>query len=160
MDRKKAQAVLEAVQNKYAEWIKELCPDPRDQPQLMENYDGAPFAVAWESGSPDEWALAWHGDGTSKDPKGTFCEPIFTFVLGIYDEHGLEWNRVKRGGKFAHKYLITEDRKPETCYITRVERTGGAVDTVFYRVGDPKVGILNKASGEYFAKAVISFWED
>jgi hypothetical protein len=170
MDRKKAQAVLKAVESKYAEWIlvsqEYGSQDPQDYPQLMENfnYSGigrpAPFAVAWECNSPDDWAIKWHGDGDSKDPEGVFCEPIFSFVLGVYDDGEFEWDRVKRGSKFVHQRLITEDRKPETCYITRTLKRDGSVREVFYRVGDPKTGFLNKASAEYFSEHVVSFWED
>lgn len=170
MDRKKAEAVLKAVECKYAEWIlvgqEYGSKDPEDHPQLVENFRygiggrPAPFAVAWECNSPDNWALAWHGDGDNRDPEGTFCEPIFSFVLGIYDDGEFEWGRVKRGSKFVHQHLIDEDHKPETCYITRTLKNGSAVSEVFYRVGDPKRGFLNKASAEYFAEHVVSFWED
>lgn len=171
MDRKKAEAVLAAVEAKYADWIKftrDEYPNagPDEFPQLVANWSGwtntgkpVSFAVAWECNSPDEWALDWSNRQDTE--LGVFCEPIFSFVLGIYDENGTEWDRVKRGRKFVHQHLITEDRKPETCYITRVTRTpGGAVDTVYYRSGDPKMGYLNKASAEYFEDHVLSFWED
>lgn len=171
MDRKKAQAVLEAVQSKYAQWIQMSREDfgqthPDDFPQLMTNWWGTrlpherpvPFVVAWECNSPDEWAMHWNNE--QPESLGVFCQPEFTFVLGIYDENDFEWDRVKRGSKFVHQHLIDEDHKPETCYITRTLKNGSAVSEVFYRVGDPKRGFLNKASAEYFAEHVVSFWED
>lgn len=172
MNRKKAEAVLAAVNEKYAKWhemSRELGYDkPDDFPQLVPNWHGwslhggkpVAFAITWECNSPDDWAMDWWN---AQDKEiGVFCEPIFSFVLGIYDEDGFEWDRVKRGGKFVHQHLLSEDRDtPETCWITRVTRTpGGAVDTVWYRSGDPKVGYLNKASAEYFESSVVSFWED
>lgn len=168
MDRKKAEAVLAAVQNKYAQWIQMSREDfgqthPDEFPQLVENFSisglgrSAPFAVAWESNSPDDWAIRWHGDGDSRDPEGTFCEPIFSFVLGIYDTDGFEWDRVKRGAKFVHQRLITEDRKPERCWITKTNKRDGQV---WYRVGDPKTGFLNTCTFEYFEERVVSFWEE
>lgn len=168
MDRKKAQAVLKAVEKKYEQWITMSREDfgqthPDEFPQLMENYNWrgtgrpAPFAIVWESNSPDEWAGRWGGEINHKDPEGTFCEPIMSFILGIYDDGAFEWNRAKRGAKFVHQHLITEDRKPERCWITKISKVNSQV---WYRVGDPKTGFLNTCTFEYFEDHVVSFWED
>jgi hypothetical protein len=89
MNKALAEKVLKAVERKYAKWIEfsraDGNTDPRDYPQLMADYDGAPYAVVWESNSPDEWAIRW-GSAKREDPSGTFCEPIFSFVLGIYPD--------------------------------------------------------------------------
>ncbi len=173
MDRKKAQAVLDAVNAKYAQWIQMSKEDfgqtdPNDYPQLVANWNGftvpgrpAPFAIAWECNSPDDWALDWWN--AQDKALGVFCEPIFSFVLGIYDEGGFEWGRVRRGSRFVHQMLTDADGKPLTCRITRVlHYNGGAVETVYYRVCSPHMEdrTLNKASAEYFSDHVVSFWED
>lgn len=172
MKRSTAEAVFKAVQDKYEQWITMSREDfgqtdPGDFPQLQENWHGwstgphgkpTPFAIAWECNSPDDWALDWWN---AQDEKlGVTCEPIFSFVLGIYDNYDIEWELVKRGSCFTHQRALTADRKPEKCWITKVTRTpGGAVDMVWYRHGDPKTGFLAKAEGAYFAESVISFWE-
>ena len=170
MNRRKAEAVLAAVEAKHADWIK-LSKDwgdvhPDNYPQLIPNWWGnrrtserpVPFVVAWECNSPDNWAINWWN--AQDKGLGVVCEPEFSFVLGIHDDGEFEWDRVKRGGKFVHQRLLTQGRKPETCWITRVVRYNGAVETVYYRSGDPKTGYPNKASAEYFESHVLSFWED
>lgn len=89
MNKTLAEKVLKAVEKKYAVWIQLTKDDgttaPDYFPQLVENYGGKPgqYAIVWECGAPDEWALRW-GSAKREDPSGTFCEPIYSFVLGIY----------------------------------------------------------------------------
>lgn len=89
MDQRKAERVLKAVEKKYATWIRlsqeDGVTDPDSYPRLVQSYDRAPYAVVWECNSPDEWAVRW-GSAKREDPAGTFCEPIFSFVLGVYDD--------------------------------------------------------------------------
>lgn len=94
MDKSTAQTVLKAVELKYAKWISlskaDGATDPDDFPRLVENYTfgienhPAPFAIVWECNAPDEWTQRW-GSAKREDPPGTFCEPIYSYVLGIYD---------------------------------------------------------------------------
>lgn len=93
MNKATAEKVLKAVEKKYEKWIgfaKEDGATAEDLPKLVEDYSfgieghPAPYAIVWESGSPDEWALRW-GSAKREDPPGTYCEPVYSFVLGIYD---------------------------------------------------------------------------
>ena len=84
MNKRKAEAVLTAVKRKYrlelAEYSDELFAS--DGPKIMRSfYRDGDWAVVWEAG-PDEWAIRW---GEEKDPAGTFCEPIYSYALGVYD---------------------------------------------------------------------------
>lgn len=93
MNRTKAEKALKAVERKYARWIalskEDGVTDPDNFPQIVEGFSfgldkPAPFAIVWECNSPDEWALRW-GSTKREDPTGVFCEPIMSFVLGVYD---------------------------------------------------------------------------
>lgn len=68
-------------------------------------------------------------------------------------------DEVRRWAVFVHKRYITEDRKPEMCYITRVSRSGhnGKIETIHYRVGSPK-GFLTKTSADYFVTHSFKEW--
>lgn len=87
MDKTKAERALAAVQRKYKKWL-EFDNNSDYPPKLMQNWclTGRPaaWAVVWEEGSPDEWALKW-GSTRREDPSGIFTEPLCTFALGVYD---------------------------------------------------------------------------
>lgn len=89
-----AMQVLQAIKDEYAWLIKgdaEIGMAPltgNDLPQLMFEWSfidpsrTAPWVVAWESCSPDEWAPKWEGKADKRI--GVFTEPYLSFVLGIY----------------------------------------------------------------------------
>lgn len=92
--RKQAEAVLSAVERKHHWYLMEFAltedggidfetmvpvTNSTCRPHLVENCDGAPYAIVWESNSPDDWAINFY-----EDIKGVFCEAIMSFVLGIY----------------------------------------------------------------------------
>jgi hypothetical protein len=174
VDRKKAEAVLKAVETKYAEWIAlskaDGINDADCYPQLVANWWGyrersgrpAPFAVSWEVNSPDNWAVTFsmEQEGNVNVPDGVHCEAEFSFVLGVHDNDEFDWNRVKRGSKFVHQRAIDRDGQPVTCWITKVSRVDDGIDVVWYRHENPKTGFLSKCSAEFFADKVLSFWED
>lgn len=94
MNQAKAETVLRAVEKKYDRWIgfarADGVTDPDAFPKLVENFSygiedrPAPFAVVWEYNAPDDWAMRW-GSAKREDPPGTFCEPVYEYVLGIYN---------------------------------------------------------------------------
>lgn len=86
MNQRKAEAVLRAVETKYAEWLAlDNSKGTEYGPQLVRGYYRRDdWCIVWEKGSPDEWAIKWGWNG-NEDPAGTFCEPVYSFVLGIYD---------------------------------------------------------------------------
>lgn len=110
--RQQAEAVLQAIRTQFSayvqaegiteELLRPLSDD--DLPQLVEDYDGAPFAIVWESNSPYEWAYRVFEGGVDEEmtelasefgggvvrtpavtePEGVHCEPLMSFILGIY----------------------------------------------------------------------------
>jgi hypothetical protein len=77
MNRKTAEQVLEEIKARYADYL------PYSQPNLRDNtheeLSEGSWSIDWEDG-PDEWCL-----GYRTEVPGVFVEPIFSFVLGVYD---------------------------------------------------------------------------
>jgi hypothetical protein len=87
MNQRKAELVLAAVERKYAKWLAfDNAKGTENGPKLVKNGPGmyVSYSIVWEVNSPDEWALKW-GSEKNEDPAGVFCEPILSFVLGVYD---------------------------------------------------------------------------
>jgi hypothetical protein len=94
-----AQRVLKAVETTFKPWIEA----GMHGPQLVENYEWSdgmqvhptPWAIVWEDGSPYEWAYNFPHGGVDEEfgfkikaaelPKSVHTEPIFSFVLGIFE---------------------------------------------------------------------------
>lgn len=80
---------LTAVEKKYKQFLS-FEENRAYRPKLMQNWGldepEAPWAVVWEEGSPDEWALKWGQYGKREDPTGLFMWPLCTFALGINAE--------------------------------------------------------------------------
>ena len=109
--REDAETVLALVRAQFHTYLEPLTLDDTTyeptcpEPTLIEDYDGAPFVVAWEDG-PDDWAYRFTVGGSSEEerilaaefgatitpdepavvPDHLRCEPIYSFVLGIYPE--------------------------------------------------------------------------
>lgn len=87
MDKALAERALAAVKKKYEKYLS--FEENKDyQPILMQDWSlvgkPAPWAVVWEKGSPDDWALKW-GSVRREDPTGVFMEPLCSFALSVCD---------------------------------------------------------------------------
>lgn len=77
--------MLQAVLSHYREWIKEFkLTDPRDLPTLTYKWEWEeghvyPWAISWESCSPDDWAIEW--DNKRNKHIRVWAEAYFSFVL-------------------------------------------------------------------------------
>lgn len=92
-----AEKVLAAVKRQFKPWIDAGMAGPR----LVKDYswsdigNPAPYAIVWEDGSPYEWCFLFPYGGVEEEfgfnvkaveiPKSVFTEPIFSFILGIYE---------------------------------------------------------------------------
>ncbi|MEW9530655.1 hypothetical protein [Microbispora sp. NPDC049125] len=108
--RHQAEKVLALVKKTYSAYIDpEHC--PHCQPQIIENFEGARYAIEWANGEPYEWAISFPGGGTDETvyqlasdagvasnsayefaqvpsvvlPAGVHVEAMRTYILGIYE---------------------------------------------------------------------------
>lgn len=103
--QEQAEEVLAKIKEQFAAYLGD---GADDEPVLIKDYahHRAPYVVSWESG-PSEWAYrafvggideeltemvqefqpgsVMHTDPVAEVP-GVFCEPVTSFMLGIYEE--------------------------------------------------------------------------
>lgn len=90
MKKATALKVLKEIEAKHAEWLKvseEFYPGHPDNRPILYNADHeqlskGSWSIAWEGTSPEDWAINFE-----TSIPGVFVEPIFSFVLGIYDNN-------------------------------------------------------------------------
>lgn len=80
MNRAKATKVLREVEKQFSAYIEAGYPAPTLRDHTHEEQSEGSWSINWEEG-PDEWCYRF----TSKVP-GVFVEPIYSFMLGVYDD--------------------------------------------------------------------------
>lgn len=80
MNKAKATKVLAEIENQFSAFLdRPTDPRPNLRDHNHEEQSPGSWSIEWEEG-PDDWAMRF----TSKIP-GVFVEPIYTFMLGVYD---------------------------------------------------------------------------
>lgn len=88
--KRQADAVVRAIEKQFAPWINE----GDSGPVLLKDWNGHGWAIVWESGSPDSWAVKDPGGDVDeefgfkiparREVRGVFTEPINSYTLGLY----------------------------------------------------------------------------
>lgn len=81
MNKAKATKVLREVEEQFKLYIEAGYPKPNLRDADHEGQSKGSWSIEWEDG-PDEWCYAMPA---SKIP-GVFVEPIYSFILGVYDD--------------------------------------------------------------------------
>jgi hypothetical protein len=82
--RKQAEAVLALVEQTFATWLSPDWGSGLVHPALMEDYDGAPYAIVWEEDSPYWWAVTFLDIHPEELVPGVKGEALKSFILAIY----------------------------------------------------------------------------
>lgn len=54
-------------------------------PTLQEPGEQCPgWAIVWEDGAPEDWAVRAFADGKTNAPAGVFAEPVNHLCIGLY----------------------------------------------------------------------------
>lgn len=80
MNKAKATKVLREVEKQFAVYIEAGEPRPNLRSAEHEEQSPGSWSIEWEDG-PYEWCYEF----SSKVP-GVFVEPIYSFILGVYDD--------------------------------------------------------------------------
>jgi hypothetical protein len=79
MNRAKAERVLKEIEKQFHVYIEAGYPRPNLRDHTHEEMPEGSWSIDWEDG-PDEWCYRF-----STKVSGVHTEPIFSFVLGLYD---------------------------------------------------------------------------
>lgn len=71
--------------------------NPEMLPKILEDFDGQPFVIVWESGSPYQWTYNFPFGGTDEEfggtikgvsrmiPKGFFVEAMTSYSVSLFE---------------------------------------------------------------------------
>jgi hypothetical protein len=82
--REQAEAVLALVEQTFAAWLSPHWSSGFVRPTLVENYEGAPYAIVWEEDSPYWWAVTFLNVQAQELVPGVKGEALKSFILAIY----------------------------------------------------------------------------